>query len=205
MTSILKVDTIQDQAGNNIINESSDTITIGASGDTVNIVGTLQNNGSGLVSGITMADMWRYTATTQQPSGDLTANFERADDASSGFIGTGMTESSGIFSFPSTGIYLINASVGFNFVNQADNNANITINVTLNNSTYDAVAIIFSGSNSGGGNSRFSQYGHAMVDVTDITNVKVKFAASSFEANSYLEGDTDKNDTAFSFIRLGDT
>jgi len=45
MSSILKVDTIQDQAGNNIINESSDTITIGASGDTVNIVGTLQNNG----------------------------------------------------------------------------------------------------------------------------------------------------------------
>jgi hypothetical protein len=35
MTSILKVDTIQDTAGNNIINESSDTITIGASGDTI--------------------------------------------------------------------------------------------------------------------------------------------------------------------------
>jgi hypothetical protein len=35
MTSILKVDTIQDQAGNNIINESSDTITIGASGDVI--------------------------------------------------------------------------------------------------------------------------------------------------------------------------
>jgi hypothetical protein len=46
MSSILKVDTIQDTAGNNIINESSDTITIGASGDTTNIVGTLQNNGS---------------------------------------------------------------------------------------------------------------------------------------------------------------
>jgi hypothetical protein len=37
MTSILKVDTIQDTAGNNIINESSDTITIGASGDTITI------------------------------------------------------------------------------------------------------------------------------------------------------------------------
>ena len=37
MSSILKVDTIQDQAGNNIINESSDTITIGASGDTITI------------------------------------------------------------------------------------------------------------------------------------------------------------------------
>jgi hypothetical protein len=37
MASILKVDTIQDQSGNNIINESADTITIGASGDTITI------------------------------------------------------------------------------------------------------------------------------------------------------------------------
>ena len=35
MTAILKVDDIQDTSGNNIINESSNTITIGASGDTV--------------------------------------------------------------------------------------------------------------------------------------------------------------------------
>ena len=40
MTAILKVDTIQDTAGNNIINESSDTITIGAAGDTVTVPGT---------------------------------------------------------------------------------------------------------------------------------------------------------------------
>ena len=45
MTAILKVDTIQDTSGNNIINENANTITIGASGDTVNVVGTLQNDG----------------------------------------------------------------------------------------------------------------------------------------------------------------
>jgi hypothetical protein len=66
MASILKVDTIQDQSGNNIINESADTITIGASGDTVNIVGTLQNNGNNAV-GITEADEWRLTV-------DITTN-----------------------------------------------------------------------------------------------------------------------------------
>jgi hypothetical protein len=110
MTSILKVDTIQDTAGNNIINESSDTITIGASGDTVNIVGTLQNNGSGLISGITMADQWRITASLVGSSEVITANWERVDTDSGGIIGTGMTESSGIFSFPSTGIYLVNIS-----------------------------------------------------------------------------------------------
>ena len=37
MASILKVDTIQDQSGNNIINENADTIPIGASGDTITV------------------------------------------------------------------------------------------------------------------------------------------------------------------------
>ena len=46
MSSIIRADTIQDLSGNNIINESGNTITIGASGDTTNIVGTLQNNGA---------------------------------------------------------------------------------------------------------------------------------------------------------------
>ncbi len=46
MTSILKVDELQDTSGNLIIKEDSNTITIGASGDTTNIVGTLQNNGA---------------------------------------------------------------------------------------------------------------------------------------------------------------
>ena len=48
MTAILKVDTIQDTAGNNIINESSDTITIGASGDTIAIPSGATITGSGL-------------------------------------------------------------------------------------------------------------------------------------------------------------
>jgi len=37
MASILKVDTIQDQAGNNIISENANVITIGASGDTITV------------------------------------------------------------------------------------------------------------------------------------------------------------------------
>ena len=50
MTSILKVDTIQDADGNNIINENSNTITIGASGDTTNIIGTLNKDGSAVAN-----------------------------------------------------------------------------------------------------------------------------------------------------------
>jgi hypothetical protein len=46
MASILKVDTIQDQSGNNIINENADTITIGASGDTISNLGTASGFGT---------------------------------------------------------------------------------------------------------------------------------------------------------------
>jgi hypothetical protein len=107
MTAILKVDTIQDTSGNNIINESSDTITIGASGDTTNIVGTLQNNGSAFAQGITEVDQFRLTADLTNPgAADITANLERVDDATFSKIGTGMSLSSGIYTFPSYSSYL---------------------------------------------------------------------------------------------------
>ena len=170
----------------------------------------LKTDGSGNLSfaaagGITVADVWRYTASTGGASGDITSNLERADDASSGILGSGMTESSGIFSFPSTGIYMLSMTVGFNFVNQADNNANVVANVTINNSDYDAVAIAFAGSNSSSNNSRFTNPAQALIDVTNTSNVKVKFTAASFDSQSYLEGSTTQNDTSFMFIRLGDT
>ena len=71
MTSILKADTIQDTDGNNIINESGNTITIGASGDTTNIIGTLQNNGAALTGKIiqivNVTDGTTATGTTLVP------------------------------------------------------------------------------------------------------------------------------------------
>jgi hypothetical protein len=48
MASIIKVDDVQDAAGNNIIREAGDTITIGASGDTITIPSgaTISNSGT---------------------------------------------------------------------------------------------------------------------------------------------------------------
>ena len=43
----------------------------------------------------------------------ITANLERVDNATFGKIGTGMTESSGVFTFPSTGIYLVTSNMQF--------------------------------------------------------------------------------------------
>ena len=56
MTSILKVDTIQDQDGNNIINENAGTITIGKSGDTVQVAAGAEFVGGGI--------QWQSTIVT---------------------------------------------------------------------------------------------------------------------------------------------
>ena len=48
MTSILKVNTIQDVDGNNIINESGNTVTIGKSGDTIQVASGASLVGAGI-------------------------------------------------------------------------------------------------------------------------------------------------------------
>jgi hypothetical protein len=51
MASIIKVDTIQDQDGNNIISEAANTITIGALGDTITIPSGATLANSGIITG----------------------------------------------------------------------------------------------------------------------------------------------------------
>jgi len=202
MSSILKVDEIQDTSGNNIINENANTVTIGKSGDTVNVVGTLQNNGNNAV-GITMADNWRLSAAYTSGTGqnDITSNWERNDTSGTGFIGTGMTESSGIFSFPQTGIYLIHA--GTYMVGQNANYAGLIIKTTTDNSTYSEQTL---GYNEVG--SATNEHSGVLIsyifDVTDISTHKVKLTSETAAAVT-ISGNTSADRTYLRFIRLGDT
>jgi len=196
MTAILKVDTIQDTAGNNIINESSDTITIGASGDTIALAGTTV---TGITQGITVADQWRLTTTTNDgTNADITSNWERVDTAGAGFIGSAMAESSGVFTFPSTGMYLVATS--WYIIASSDGSATIRTQVTQNNSSYVDASI--ANAHSSGNSTCPSNY---IVDVTDTSNVKVKFRTTSFASGTSIYGETSITYTGVWFIRLGDT
>ena len=68
MTAILKVDTIQDTSGNNIINENANTITIGASGDTITIPSgaTITNSGTATGFGKVLQVVTGETTTNTQ-------------------------------------------------------------------------------------------------------------------------------------------
>ena len=166
--------------------------------------GTLKRIDASLVGGggITQADIFRLTANITS-NADITSNLERADDASSGLIGSGVSQSSGIFTFPETGIYLVIVQAHFFYNNQADNNGDLYSHATINNSDYDVIAVATSGNGNQSGAISNVSYSQALVDVTNTSNVKVKFSTSSLQGT--VNGNTDYNMTSFSFIRLGDT
>ena len=81
MTSLIKVDTIQDADGNNIINESSNTITIGASGDTITIPSGATITNSGTATGFgALVKLAATTVSSNVANVDFTSQFTATYD-----------------------------------------------------------------------------------------------------------------------------
>ena len=169
----------------------------------------LKTDGSGNLSfaaagGITEADQWRLSADTNQNSNaDVTSNWERNDSSGWSKIGTGLSESSGIFSFASTGIYLITFIATFT-IDDGDGNVEFILKITTDNSSYNEVAQCRSG-NSGSANISSTGISNFLFDVQNTSNCKFKFTTGSFASASKLQGATGSQQTGFTVIRLGDT
>ena len=156
------------------------------------------------VNGISEFDQW-YLTVTKTDNSDVTANLSRNNqDQAASQIGTGMTESSGIFTFGATGKYLVVATAEWS-INGFDNCILETL-VTSNNSSYAAHARCVDGNNATGEAARSgNSTSFAFIDVTDTSQVKVKFATDSIGSGSSLVGSVNEVMTTFLFIRLGDT
>mgnify|MGYP001196113958 CR=1 FL=1 len=170
----------------------------------------LQTNGSGVLTwasaggGITEADQWRLTTSFQGDANPIASNWER-NDTSFDKIGTGMSQSSGIFSFPSTGIYKIEfvANAGINGNDRAWRG---DIERTVNNSDYAAIATGYAFVQATESDSTYnSLYTCGIFDVTNTTNDKVRFKIDAMNSNTYCQGSSTANLTYATFTRLGDT
>jgi len=194
--STLEVNTITPQSGT--------TLTLGGSGDTIQIASGATNN-----LGITEADQWRLNTDFLASGGEnyFTTNLERIDTDSGGYFGTGMTQSSGVFTFPSTGYWLVmyNFSIGYYDIDQAYINGNLEVS-TDGGSNYSRAARGFASIDTNSqGQPNSSSFCMILLDVTSTTNIKVRFGANA-QANSVtVRGQTDYNTTTMTFIRLGDT
>jgi hypothetical protein len=152
--------------------------------------------------GITEADAWRITANavfSGAGASDVTANWERADTSGFDKIGTGLSESSGIFSFPSTGYYYINYFSSMTATSATTYMA-IQLMTTPNNSSYSTASSNYGNVIASGQTNNSASF---ILKVTDITNIKFKF--QSERAGTYtLLGSTSESRSGFSCVRLGD-
>ena len=153
--------------------------------------------------GLTAASQWRLTTDFTGDAAPIASNLEEVDaPVGFGVLGSSMIESSGIFTFPSTGYWLIKF-FGMWLANTASLYNKVTIQTTTNNSTY---AIATDGST---GAAQLSNIEGAVVeyifDVTDTVNCKCRFHIDVYNAGMTTMGNTAQNETYMSFIKLADT
>ena len=168
--------------------------------DTFAFSGTVTGAG-----GITTASQWRLSTGFTGDAAPIASNLEEVDSDGQGVLGSSMTESSGVFTFPSTGIWLIQMTVQFYLA--ADSRANqIIIETTTDGSSFGQAALTNQGITQSESGTTYVTGGCSFIfDVTSTSTHKVRFSTNVNDDNAQTEGDTNNNNTHFTFIRLGDT
>jgi hypothetical protein len=181
---------------------SGTTVTLGASGKTFTIPSgcTISNSGTATgFGGITMANSWELTSSISTSSAPYTIASNLSSKQNP--IGSVMTQSSGVFSFPTTGIYQIISNItcksnssgqDFSFIHDQSTNGGGDFTNTAISRVREGTA---SKNNTGTTISYF--------DVTDTSQCQIKFVIASWAGTLTIEGGA--KTTNFFFMRLGDT
>ena len=171
----------------------------------------LQTDGNGNLSFVdppfSVYDKWVGSSTTTGNQNPFTAWVRH--DYTGPLLGTGMSHSSGTFTFPKTGVYLVRFNADMYNTSNYERTIDCDIMYTTNNSSYSLLQNS-SGNvhNIGGYNIHTTVQVQGMLDVTNTSNVKVQFKitaynnASSLKAQGYGAGG---GYTYVDFTRVADT
>jgi hypothetical protein len=159
-------------------------------------------------SGTPVADYWYLNSTFSVPAAEvfLTTNLSQLNFSGTGVTASAMTQSSGTFTFPQTGLYRVVFCASF-YSNTNTSRYNVT-NIyasTNGGSTYTQVAqstsaipAIVSSSNT------FSQsFAETQINVNNTSNIKVQFSVNSTSTVNCNSGGLPPADTYMIFTRLG--
>ena len=166
--------------------------------------GVILHNGVEIASD-KMVDHWRLSNDvdpTDNTSYYVTTNWERVDsDGGAGnYFGTGMTESSGEFTFPKTGIYHIHATGVFN---GNAHSCNVYIATTTDGSSYSDAAVGLD-TIATNGTSTTASCDH-IFDVTNTSTHKVKYKVYVNGSSLTVNGSSSRTESGLTFTRVGNT
>ena len=171
--------------------------------------GNLCFGSAGLSYGVTDLDAWAissgYTASTG--SNIMNTNWYRFATASGTHfpqLGGAMTESGGIFTFPSTGFWVMEFTLGG--YNISDNSGTYfggqVFFSTDSGSNYDRISTAYT--NMMGSSDHGEVFMKAYVDVTNASTCRAKFH-TNISASKTIFGDGDEMRSGVVFTRIGDT
>ena len=152
-----------------------------------------------------MVDFWYVNSDITNSDSDTYlpgSKFTRNDkNAGASQIGTGMSlASDGTWTFPTTGKYMI--VVHLNNRSNSGDNTYLGLFSTTNNSTYVECKRMQSSSSGNNGNSH-SGSGEYFINVTDTSQVKVKYYPMSLQSGSFFEGaDATQVQSTITYTRL---
>ena len=158
---------------------------------------------SGTAKGLVMVDQWRKNASVTGNQNPITG-WERVDNHFSLQGSAGMSESSGVWTFPQTGLYLVTYT-GHGYLNGTTTYIGLYFSVSTDSgSSYESPSLghaYFGAQGSGycGGSNQ------VVLNVTNTSTFRFKIAfTSSDTSNVQLQGNTSRTLTNITFIRLGD-
>ena len=166
----------------------------------------LKTDGSGNLSWVDNSPInftrFRLTSTKTGNQDPITSGFGTADDGGRGNITPAVTQSSGIFTFPTTGIYKIQAN--WSLINSSNNTTwcDLDILFAQDGTNYNAMAPAVVGNQAG---YYMQPVVSLVVDVTNTSNAKVKFKAVFADGSTQIRGNGTADYTYFDFMRIGDT
>ena len=144
-------------------------------------------------------EQWRLTAN-QASNNAVVEPWERVDDATSSAINPSMTESSGVFTFPSTGLWLVTAQINI-YIDTSDGTAGALMQVSSNSGgAWDSRCAIYEGDDS---STNTSGAMSCLVNVTDKSTFRFQLATDALGTDSAIVGNTDISRTALLFERKG--
>ena len=192
---------------------------VGAAASIAGIVTATSFSGSGanltnLPSALQEIDLWTITADSNVVEWDDSDNdvlgpttfgvtIARCTTTQNALFakqGTGMSYSSGVFSFPSTGTYEVSANLSFRNDEQSYKAMQLFMQLTTNNSSYSKIARAYAWTN--WNDPHPVRLGPVQLTITNTSLQKIRFTAFSDSNNMSFNGATDMIESSFSFKKL---
>ena len=163
---------------------------------------TIDSSGRVTLPNTVQIDNWRLASTFSTNAATVTG-WEQPDGTTSVTVGASMTESSGIFTFPNTGVWKITGCIVFQL--DTDAQAGVWFEVSTDSgSSYERMAGSFESATAySSGNQGFTN--QILVNVTNAGTTRFRLYTHSLGNNSEITASTDLNYTNLMFERITDS